>query len=158
MSTPPSRPPATPQDAFIHALNAILGHALAASGFALQANPTHQARGLFRFAKPAGDATTIYVEFQVLVYQGAPSRFRVSLLRNQGADARASGGPSERTEISLSRLMWDVFKVEQPESADHWWQFGSAAQLQAALLDAGKLLIGFGLPWLEGTLTPEDLA
>lgn len=148
---------ATQQSAFGAMVNTVLGQAFAASGYALQANPTHHGRGLFRYAKPLPDGATAYAEFQLLAFPGAPSRFRVTLLRNQGADARTSSTYDAKVEISLSRLLWDVFRIQQPENIDHWWTFGTQQQLGAGLIEAGKLLIGFGLPWLEGTLKPEDL-
>jgi len=147
----------TPQQIFGNLVVTVLGSALTASGYALQENPTHQSRGLFRYAKPLSDSITAYAEFQLLYYQGASSRFRVNLLRNKGADARAQSTYADKVEITLSRMLWDVFHVEQLDSPDHWWTFSNQQQLGAGLIEAGKLLIGFGLPWLEGTLKPEDL-
>ncbi|MBX3084789.1 MAG: hypothetical protein KF716_24355 [Anaerolineae bacterium] len=151
------RTPPTPQQIFGNLVATVLGSALTASGYTLQENPTHQSRGLFRYAKPLWDGITAYAEFQLLYYQGAPSRFRVNLLRNKGADARVQSTYADKVEITLSRLLWDVFHVEQLDTPDHWWTFGNQQQLGAGLIEAGKLLIGFGLPWLEGTLKPEDL-
>jgi hypothetical protein len=139
-------------------LHHVLGQAFTASGYTLQANPTHQGRGLFRYSKPLTDGSTAYAEFQLLAFPGAPSRFRVTLLRNQGGDARTPSAYGAKIEITLSRLLWEVFHIQQPESSDHWWTFGTPQQLGAGLIEAGKLLIGFGLPWLEGALKPEDLA
>jgi hypothetical protein len=147
----------TPQQIFGSLLTTVLENALTASGYALQENPTHQSRGLFRYAKPLTEGVVAYAEFQLLYYQGAPSRFRINLLRNMGADARVRSTYADKVEITLSRLLWDVFSIEQLDSPDHWWTFGNQQQLGAGLIEAGKLLIGFGLPWLEGTLKPEDL-
>jgi hypothetical protein len=150
----------TPQTTFRSLLDTVLGQALTASGYALEHAPMHQARGLFRYAKRLPDETgiTAYVEFQFLHYQGSPSRFRVNLLRNTGNDPRARTDYADRVDTTLSLLVWDVFEVQQLDAPEYWWTFGNSQQLGAALLEAGKLLIGFGLPWLEGTLKPEDLA
>ncbi|MBX3066530.1 MAG: hypothetical protein KF726_26350 [Anaerolineae bacterium] len=147
----------TPQAFFGSMVETVLGQALTASGYTLENAPMHQMRGMFRYVKPLADEVNAYAEFQLLYYQGSPSRFRVNLLRNKGNDARGRSGYADQLEITLSVLLWDVFGVQQLDTAEYWWTFANPQQLGAALMEAGKLLIGFGLPYLEGTLKPEDL-
>ena len=114
----------------------------------------HQSRGLFRYTKTLEGDVSVYVEFQLLFYEGGPSRFRVNLLRNTGPDARTSSNYGQRVDTTLSELLWDTFGVRQLESADHWWVFGNPNQLGHALAEATRLVFAFGIPWLEGTLQP----
>jgi hypothetical protein len=136
----------------------VAGQALTALGYTLQSNPTHQARGLFRYSKTLEGGISAYVEFQVLHYQvGGPSRFRVNLLRNTGIDARAPSDYGEKIDTTLAKLVWDEFGVRQLAGPDHWWTFRDPNELGYAIAEAGKLLIGFGIPWLEGELSTDDL-
>jgi hypothetical protein len=135
----------------------VVGQALTALGYTLQSNPTHQARGLFRYSKSFENGISTYVEFQVLYYQGGSSRFRVNLLRNMGLDARSPGDYGEKVDTTLGKLIWDDFGVRQLTGPDHWWTFRDPNELAYALAEAGKLLIGFGVPWLEGELSANDL-
>ncbi|MEP7288099.1 MAG: hypothetical protein ABI947_20280 [Chloroflexota bacterium] len=157
----------TPQAFFGQMVERVAGQAFAAAGYTLQNNPMHQSRGLYRYAKALPSGLAAYVEFQLLYYQGSgPSRFRVNLLRNAGPDARANVKDSDKdseksedsakVEITLTKLIWDEFGVRQLDSDDHWWLFSDPNQLGHAVAEAGKLLFGFGIPWLEGTLTPDD--
>lgn len=152
-------PPAPkPTEVFLRTLEQVAGAALVAAGFRLQENPAHHMRGLFRYAKPRADGVMIYLEFQVLVYAGGPSRFTVTLLRNAGADARSPALPNDpiRFEIGLARLVWEGFGVAQLGGPEHWWVFGNLTQLAYALAEAGKLAFAFGVPFLEGTLAAEN--
>jgi hypothetical protein len=135
----------------------VAGQALAAAGYVLQDNPTHQSRGLFRYRKMLPDAISVYVEFQLLFYTvGGPSRFRVNLLRNTGADARSPSGYDEKVDTTLAKLLWDDFGVRQLSGPEHWWLFSNPTELGYAIAEAGKLLFGFGIPWLEGALYPDQ--
>lgn len=149
-----------PTEAFLRMLEQVAGAALAAAGFRLQENPTHHMRGLFRYAKPHphAEGVTIYLEFQLLVYAEGPSRFKVTLLRNAGADARSPAplNAPARFEIGLARLLWEGFGVAQLTGPDHWWVFGNQTQLAYALAEAGRLAFAFGVPFLEGTLAAEN--
>lgn len=142
--------PAQIYQLFGQILERVAGGALAAAGYALQPNPIHHARGLFRYQKNLAEGVTASVEFQALAYQSGPSRFRINLVR-------AGEGAHTRTEIPLSRLLWDGFGVEQPGGPDHWWAFASPAQMGQAIAGAGKLLFAFGIPWLEGALHANDM-
>ena len=114
----------------------------------------HQSRGLFRYVKTLEGTVSVYVEFQLLYYEGGPSRFRVNLLRNSGPDARVTSDYAERVDTTLSKLLWDDLGVRQFDSPDHWWVFGNPNQLGHALAEAVRLAFAFGIPWLEGTLQP----
>lgn len=116
----------------------------------------HQSRGLFRYYKPLADNITAYVEFQLLQYGGGPSRFRINLLRNTGADARSVTQYVDKVDTTLSSVLWNLFSVSALGGPDHWWAFANQNQLAYALLDAGKLLFAFGIPWLEGTLKADE--
>ncbi len=147
----------TPQVAFGDMLEKVAGSAFRASGFTLQDNATHQARGLFRYRKDLADGVSVYVEFQLLFYKiGGPSRFRVNLLRNKGADARTASSYQGKVDTTLGKLLWEDFGVQTLGTPDAWWTFNTAQELATALVEAGKLVIGFGIPWLEGTLLPGD--
>jgi hypothetical protein len=146
---------AGPQAEFGQMIEHVAGQALAAAGYVLQDNLTHQSRGLFRYRKPLADEVSAYVEFQLLHYTvGGPSRFRVNLLRNTGLDARSESKYADRIDTTLSKLVWDNFEVRQLSGPDHWWVFNNPTEMAYALVEAGKLLFGFGIPWLEGTLEP----
>lgn len=150
-----SAPSPSPQATFGETLEKVAGGALSASGYALQDNATHQARGLFRYRKELADGLSAYIEFQLLFYKmGGPSRFRVNLLRNTGPDARAISDYADRIDTTLGRLLWEDFDIQTLGSPDPWWTFNSSYELGTALVEAGKLVIGFGIPWLEGTLKP----
>jgi hypothetical protein len=130
---------------------------LAAAGYVLQDNPTHQSRGLFRYRKALADGVYAYVEFQLLYYPiGGPSRFRVNLLRSTGADARSPGDCAGKVDTTLGRLLWEDFGVRQLSGPEHWWLFNNPTELGYAIAEAGTLLFGFGIPWLEGNLEPGD--
>jgi len=149
----------TPQAIFGNVLQTVAGQALTAAGYQLQDNAMHQSRGLFRYRKTREDGVSLYIEFQMLYYQGGgPSRFRVNLLRNTGADARSPSQYVDRIDTTLGKLVWDDFGVRQLSGPDHWWTFNSPYELGFAIAEAGKLLFGFGIPWLEGTLQPDDSA
>jgi hypothetical protein len=136
----------------------VVGQALTALGYTLQSNPTHQARGLFRYSKAFESGVSTYVEFQALHYQGGGlSRFRVNLLRNMGMDARAVSDYGEKVDTTLAKLVWADFSVRQLTGPDHWWTFRDPNELGYAIAEAGKLLIGFGIPWLEGEFSTDDL-
>lgn len=147
----------TPQDSFGQLLQMVVGEAFTAAGYKLQNNPTHQSRGLFRFQKALDDDISAYIEFQLLYYPGGgPSRFRVNLLRNRGPDARITSNDDKRVEIALTKLLWEDFDVQQLSGPDHWWLFNNSYDLGHAIAEAGKLIIGFGMPWVEGTLKPDQ--
>ncbi|MCY3905794.1 MAG: hypothetical protein OXF63_00920 [Anaerolineaceae bacterium] len=125
----------------------VLGQALSAAGYLLDGDPVSEAAGRFRFLAADKADAELRIEFQVLAGTASewapqmPSRFRVTLFR-QGA---------ERT---LAALVAQDFGVEILPSAEHWWSWQDSAELGAALAEAGHLLVGFGIPWLNGELEP----
>src|SRR5258708_14164847 len=142
--------PNSPQAFFGQVLETVAGQAYAAAGLELEAVAMHQARGLFRYRKGLEEGVTIYVEYQLLHYQGGTSRFRVNLLRNKGADARSDAGYTERVDTTLSKLIWDDFGVRQFSGPDHWWGFNNTQELGQGLVEATRLVFGFGVPGLQG--------
>jgi hypothetical protein len=123
----------TPAEEFIATLRHVMGAPLDAAGYILQDHPMQQARGLFRFVK--GEWA---VEFQTLYHpQSSLSRFRVSLTR-------------EGEERSLSDIIWTEYGARVLPAEDHWWLYKAPRDLAPHLVEAGKLLFGYGIPWLEG--------
>jgi hypothetical protein len=147
-----------PQEQFGEILQKYAGQAFTAAGYTLQDNPLHHMRGLYRYRKALSGDVAAYVEFQLLYYPNGVSRFRVNLLRNRGTDARAvDPNYTERIDTTLSRLLWDEFGVQQLGNADYWWLFKNPTELAYAVVEAGKFALGFGIPWLEGTLRPDEV-
>jgi hypothetical protein len=134
-----SAPSQSPQEYFRRILVTVVGQAFGAAGYALEERPTQWAGGLFRFVKSLDNEQYAVIEFQLLAYANAegtaPSRFRVSLVRDDG------------TRRTLSALVVDDFGVTILPSADHWWQFRDVTELGKA-----HLVVGYGLPWLSGDL------
>jgi hypothetical protein len=154
--------PVTPQAIFGQTIEAVAGQAFAASGYTLEPAPMHQMRGLFRYRKlldaGAYNGLYVFVEFQLLFYQGGgQSRFRINLLRCDSAEARAASTHPAQIDTTLSFLIWHGFGVTQLGGPDYWWPFSSPNELGHAIARAGQLLFGFGIPYLEGTLTPDDI-
>lgn len=145
------------QQALFHSiLVTVVGQAFSAAGYTLYESPMKWAMGQYRFVKDANggpddngnsDAQHV-IEFQHLAYRdtewssGMPSRFRVMLFRADG---------ESRT---LSALVVEDFGVSILPDADHWWGFRTTDDLGKALAEAGHLIIGYGMPWLSGELTP----
>lgn len=147
------------QDYFRTLMHTVLGQALAAAGYSLQDAPLKELYGQFRYAKPLADGLWGLIEFQVLVYSdtewasGQPSRFRVTLLRRDNPGGKLSQHP-QAAQRTLSQLVVEDFGVAILPAADHWWSFHDTDTLGKTLAEAGHLLIGYGIPWLAGDLTP----
>ena len=135
-------------------LHTVVGQAFAAAGYQREQSPLQSAGGRFCYAKDFDDGARGLIDFQVLVYSdtmwssGAPSRFRVRLTRLQ----KAPGGAVVR---SLSQLVVEDFGVNILPTADHWWSYRDTDSLGKALAEAGHLIVGYGLPWLAGELSPR---
>jgi hypothetical protein len=71
-----------------------------------------------------------------------PSRFRVTLSRSDGL------------RRDLSTLVVDDFGVAILPTANYWWNYRDVQSLGNALAEAGHLVVGYGMPWLSGDLTP----
>lgn len=136
---------------FYAVLNHVLGQALAAGNYQMEDNPTHQSRGLFRYGKQLAPDKYVFIEFQTLYHpQSELSRFRVNLLKNNHPDARATS--PDAVEKTLSEVIWHDFGARVLPFADHWWMYKHPQDLAYELLEAGKLLFGYGVPWLEDTI------
>lgn len=141
-------PHATPQEYFRLLLVTVVGQAYRAAGYLLDERPVQWAGGQFRFVRPLEADQQHSIDYQLLTYQdtewsaNAPSRFRVTLSRADGA---------RRT---LSQLVVADFGVAILPSADHWWTFHTTDDLGHALAEAGHLVVGYGMPWLAGDLVP----
>lgn len=127
----------TPQQTFLNVLLHVVGAPLEAAGYRLEDSPMQQARGLFRFQKSLSHSR-VFIEFQML-YHSEFSRFRLNLIRSAEA----------REEYTLAGLLWNVYHVQVLPSEDHWWQYKQPQDLAQGLYEAGRLLFGYGVPWLE---------
>lgn len=145
----------TPSEIFHEILRHVLGQTLNAAQYELEDLPMHHARGLFRYRKQLAENRFIFIEFQTLYHpQSELSRLRINLIRNSTVD---SGQASpERVEQTLPAIIWHEYGVQILPSDDHWWMYKHQQDLAYTLLDAGKLLFGYGVPWIEGqdTSTP----
>lgn len=145
----------SPQEYFRLLLLTVVGQAFGAAGYQLDERPTQWAGGLFRFVKPFDDGLYGVVEYQLLHYADAASRFRVSLIRSDQPNA-APSDHSRYVRRTLSALVVADFDVPILPSADHWWPFLNTTELGSALAEAGHLVVGYGLPYLSGDLTPGE--
>lgn len=149
------------QDYFQALLMTVVGQAYGAAGYTLEQAPLKWLNGQYRFSKALEDGLRATIEYQVLIYSDTPhaartpSRFRVMLTRSDGDPARPSAHPRYASR-SLSALVVQDFGVAILPSAEHWWTFHDTQSLGAALAEAGHLVVGFGLGWLSGELTPPQ--
>lgn len=145
------------QDYFLALLQTVIGQALGAAGYTLEQNPMQWAGGRYRFAKALEGGGAALIEFQALVYSdtawsgGQDSRFQVQIGRFVKRGASADFAPR-----SLSRLILRDFGVQILPSEDHWWRYRDTDSLARALAEAGHLIVGYGLPWLAGELSPPS--
>lgn len=151
----------TGQDYFRTLLQMVAGQAFGAAGYQLLDAPLQWAGGKYRFVKALPAGFFGLIDFQVLVYSdsswsaGAPSRFKVQLTRSRNAHGYGKGDPATITR-SLSQLVVVDFGVAILPSADHWWRYHDTESLGAALAEAGHLVVGYGIPWLAGELSPPS--
>lgn len=146
-----------PQEYFRLILMTVVGQAFSAAGYTLEDSPTTWAGGLYRFFKPLEAPLTAYIEFQYLFYiEGRPSLFRVHLIRTDQPNPNAVSAHPRYVRRLLSELVVHDFRVAILPSADHWWSCRDVTEMGRALGEAGSLAIGYGMPWLEGSLTPPE--
>jgi hypothetical protein len=146
----------TPQEYFRLLLLTVVGSAYNAAGYELEERPTQWAGGLFRFSKPLENGLFGFIEYQLLAYsEDRPSRFRVTLTRSDHENPTLPSQHPAYARRLLSALVVEDFNVPILASADHWWQYANVTELGAALAEAGHLVVGFGMPWLSGDITPE---
>ncbi len=149
----------SPQEYFRLLLLTVVGQAFGAAGYRLDERETQWAGGLFRFVKRFDDGVYGFVEYQLLDYANvegsdAPSRFRVALIRSDKPNAAPSAHP-QYVRRTLSALVVSDFDVPILPSADHWWTFRNTTELGSALAESGHLVVGYGLPYLSGDLSPN---
>ncbi len=156
------------QHYFSALLRTVVGQAFAAAGYHFEAESLQSAGGRYRFVKTFDDGGLGWIDFQVLVTSdtmwsaGAPSRFRVQLTRSPARSGTASA--TGRLSRSLSQLVVSGFGVKILPVADHWWSYRDTESLGKAVAEAGHLVVGYGIPWLAGELSPpldengDDLA
>jgi hypothetical protein len=150
----------TPQQHFGLVLQTVVGQAFRAAGYSLDDRPAQQRAGLFRYTRPLEDGHDAIIEFQVLTYtdtehsSGMPSRFRVTLMTTERRKPASSEAPARAKRRDLSALVVTDFGVPILPSAEYWWSYRDVSELGRALAEAGHLIVGYGMPWLEGKLTP----
>ena len=136
-------------DSFREMLLTVVGQAFDAAGYHLVDQPMKWANGQFRFTKSLADGNTATIEFQNLAYEdtewasGNPSRFKVSLTRSDGF------------KRDLSALVVTDFGVAILPSPEHWWMYRDIVSLGRALGEAGSLAVAYGMPRLDGSITPD---
>jgi hypothetical protein len=139
--------------AFKETLETVAGQALDAAGYQLEADPMQLGRGMVRYVKPLpelGEDIYGFIEWQLLAFeQSSFYRFRIQLLRNQGKSARTPTGHPLQTECTLAWVIWHVYQARILPSDDEWWSFRYEDELPQLIANAGRLLFGYGVPWLE---------
>lgn len=151
------------QDYFQTVLMTVVGQAFDAAGYELAHEPIQWLSGRYRFVKALEGGWKAYIEFQVLVYTDneyaarMPNRFQVMLIRSDKPGGKVSSG-ANYVRRSLSQLVVDDFGVAILPSAQHWWTFTDTITLGNALAEAGHLVVGYGMPWLQGELSPQQAA
>lgn len=150
----------SPQEYFRVILLTVVGQAYTAAGYTLEENPVQWAGGRYRFVKPLDDDLNAFIEYQLLSYvdsewaSGMPSRFRVTLTRSDQLNPAIKSNHPDFVQRDLGTLVVRDFGVHILPSADHWWTFHNTDELGNALAEAGHLVVGYGIPWLAGDLTP----
>ncbi len=150
----------TANDYFRTILLTVIGQAFTAADYHLQEFPVQWAGGMFRFRKHLENGLYAFIEFQTLNYvdsewsNGAPSRFRVTLIRSDLPEANRASQHPQFVRRLLSELVVVDFAVAILPGASHWWTYSNTQELGNALAEAGHLAIGYGMPWLAGDLQP----
>lgn len=138
---------------FKSAVKTVVGQALEAADYMLEDHALQQARGLIRYRKnlsALGDDIYGFVEWQLLAFEQSPvARFQINLLRNKGIDARAITDYAKREEQTLPWVIWHIYEAKVVPHDEVWWDFRDQVELGQALNSAGRLLFGYGIPWLE---------
>ena len=143
----------TPSDGFLSVLQHVMGQALDAAQYRLEDQPMQQARGLYRYSKHLESDLFVFIEFQTLYHpQSELSRFRINLLKNDQPYARAG---NMQIEHDLAYVIWHEYESRVLPADMHWWTYKFANDLAPQLIEAGKLLFAYGVPWLEGSMDIE---
>lgn len=143
------------QEHFRLVLLTVVGQAFNAAGYTLEEHPTHWAGGLYRFSAPLRDGLRGFIDFQHLHYvEPEASSFSVQLTRTDQLTPSQPSAHPRYARRSLSALVVADFGVAILPSADHWWRYANVTELGNGLAEAGHLVVGYGIPWLAGELTP----
>ena len=149
-------------------LHLVLGQAIQAAGYEKQINEISEYAGKFIYWKqytaetPMLQGLYAFIEFQNLNYvtsEWAPeaiSRFTVFLTRSDAALPNLKSDDPDYAHCMLSELVVRDFSVGILPSAIYWWPYREHAGLCNALAEAGHLLVGYGIPWLDEQLLPPD--
>ena len=114
-----------PHDVFKEMLLEAVGDRLLKRGYSFRDDVIQIRSGLYRFAKPIGDALAL-VDVQLLFYAGGgPSRLEVKVWR--------SDRPEERLKLGVW-LHAEGFDTLADELG--WWEFVSGSELEDSLRDA----------------------
>lgn len=149
------------QDYFRTILRTVVGQAFDAANYHLKQSPLQWAGGKYRFTKSFDNGLYGLIDFQVLIYtenmwsSGMESRFRVQLTRSDDQNGKSTHHEQYDTR-TLSELVVGDFGVNILPSADHWWTYQDTDSLGKGLAEAGHLVVGYGMPWLSGDLTPPE--
>ena len=134
---------ATIQDDFFTSLQIVMGQVFEAAGYQVVDAPYQQQGGLISYRRLNSDNVVLSVSYQLLAHTDMASRFQIMLTRKSVDSIQT---------VTLSRLLWDTFNIKLLASPEHWWAFSGDGELADALLESGKLLAAYGLPWLDGSL------
>jgi len=149
------------QDYFRTILRTVVGQAFEAAEYRFKHAPMQWIGGKYRFEKQLDDELYGFIDFQTLVYtdnmwdSGMPSRFKVQLTRSDDPNGKPSDHEQYVTR-SLSQLVVGDFGVKILSDVDHWWTYRDTDSLGKGLAEAGHLVVGYGIPWLAGELSPPD--
>jgi hypothetical protein len=144
-------------DHFRMLLVTVVGGAFSAAGYALEESPTAWSGGLFRFGTQFTDGphTGLYgfIEFMYLYYsEGRPARFNCTLIRTDHEVPTVPTRHPAAARRDLSALVVLDFGVAILPNPAYWWHVTGTEATGRALGEAGSLAIGYGMPWLNGSL------
>lgn len=149
-------------------LNLVLGQAIQAAGYEKLLNEINEDSGKYIYSKQFTDATPMlqglyaFIEFQNLIYvtsewaPNAVSRFTVFLTRSDSELPHLKSDDPDYVQCMLSELVVRGFSVDILPTAKHWWSYQEHIELCNALAEAGHLLAGYGIPWLDEQIFPPS--
>lgn len=146
-------------EAFRQAVQTVAGQLLAGAGYQLLEEPLRWSGGQVRFQRDHAVGARLVVAYQLLAHPDQPGQFQITLARLAVAQEGAPTAPATGLalgERSLSSLLWHDFGLRLLSGPEHWWRFHDQRALGDGLLESGKLLAGYGLPWLDGSLVPPQ--
>jgi len=132
----------------------VMGSAFDAAHYHLENAPLQQQRGLYRYVKHH-DHGYCFIEFQSLYHdQSELTRMRVNLIKSPLQAARQAH--PDREAYTLPYVIWHLYGAEGVlPTEEYWWVYKDDHDLAYQLVDAGKLLFAYGVPWLEDTMDVE---